>query len=174
MKKLFCTFLSVVLLISMLSGLALAKTTDAVAEKQISSAVYEGRDVILRNLAVLPESGWIIVTEEVGNPSFETEQVLRSDPDRQVTKTFSHQLFKQNGVSLNTSCITTVTGTYSQADGWAQIDSVTAYFSGDEARNLDYTSSASGNKGYLYLYCNGAFVGSITYSISTNGLISQV
>lgn len=56
MKRLLSTFLAAVLLISMMSGFALAKEAPAM-EDQLSGALYQGRDVILTNLSILPESG---------------------------------------------------------------------------------------------------------------------
>ena len=168
MNKKIAVILSALLCLSVLTPFASAADSPAVYSKSFT-VMKEGQDLVLKNVTVVPETGFIIVTEEMDK---QDAGVMRADPDRNTSKTFKHVIYDTNYVVMAT-CYSTVTGTYSQADGWAQIDSVTAYFVGDAASHFSYTPSKSGAYGYLNVKYDGESLSTFTYHIATNGLLSN-
>ncbi|WP_077609230.1 hypothetical protein [Clostridium sp. Marseille-P2415] len=97
---------------------------------------------------------------------------INSRPEKEVSAKFTHKIYDRNKKLMATATVT-VEGVYSQVDRWSEITSVSATFSGEFKNDFSYSSSTSGNKGYLDIIFNGVTVNTQTYTISTNGRISN-
>lgn len=137
------------------------------------------------SILIVPEQGFIIITEKLSETKGEnpvSTELVKSDfgdvgtnalPDQESTAAFSHKIVDRNNVLMATAKAT-VTGWYSQMDNWSELTDITASFIGDFASNFSYSTSYSGNTGYLNLYFNGMGAGVLTYRISTNGKIANI
>ncbi len=169
MNKKIAVILSAFLCLSALTPFASAANSPVINSKSFT-VMKEGQDLVLKNVTVVPETGFIIVTEEMDK---QDAGVMRADPDRNTSKTFKHVIYDTTSNVAMATCDSTVTGTYSQADNYAQVDSVTACFVGDFASHFSYTSSKSGAYGYLNVKYDGGSLSTFTYNIATNGLLSD-
>lgn len=130
-------------------------------------SVHRGGDITL-DIDVF-DTGFVLVP----TGSIEGNVGTRSYPEKEVTKSFIHNLYDRNGAYIGT-ITTVIKGLYSQVDNWAQITSITATFGGPYASSLSYATYLSGNTGTVYIYFIGILSGSISYRILTNGTISQI
>lgn len=92
---------------------------------------------------------------------------------KEVVARFNNRILDRTGEALAT-VTSTARGVYSLVTPWSQMLSVTATASGPYAHDIYYSSSISGNNGYLDLYFEAAYLTTFTYTISTNGMINQI
>lgn len=124
--------------------------------------------VIVMGIMLLPVSAF--AAERPDNVNAKDYSQVFSPPEKEVRKSFSHNIYDVKGVFLGTIS-TTVRGIYSQVDSYASITDITFVAS---SSSFSLIKSISGADGYLDIYYLGGYGGSIHYHISTNGTISQI
>ena len=109
-------------------------------------------------------------SEDVGEETG-SSQIMRADPYREKTQTFKYDLVI--GGEAIAKLTVEVTGIYSQYDNEAEITDVYAVISGAGRNNFDGFSDIRNGCGYLAVGYKGDGYATFTYSISTNGRISD-
>lgn len=169
MKKFISLICALTLMLSLFSVAFAAENGDAIPKDEVEYAppqVY-----VCQNLVVL-DNGMVALTQE----AYETDKALNSArgySEREKTKTFSHIIFDRNGITMAT-VYSTVTGIYSEVDHEAYLTSIKGNPTGEYARAISWTSSISGDTGYLNLFFNGYPICTFTYKIYTNGNIQEI
>ena len=153
------------------------------AETPDKTSTFE--DLYFGNVDILinEDLGLMVVTTECnedGTPlnsavetQFLTPNSVETIPEKEVTTSFSHNIYDRNN-ALMATIISTVKGVYSQVDSTAEMISISASISGPYASYFTYSTSISGADGYLYVYYNGSQVGTFHYRIYTTGSISNI
>lgn len=132
------------------------------------SAAVQGEPVYCENLTILDGGNYYCVLVD----TMEGAEVF-SYPERQVTKTFVHNILDRSGEFVAKMTLT-ITGEYSQMENTAVISSVTASYSEAQVSGLSYSVSYNGNTATIYILVNGASIGSLTYQLATNGSLQQI
>lgn len=121
------------------------------------------------NQNVMDLGDGITVVTTIISESDEVLGVTRSNPERQKTKTFRHEI--REYATVIAVLTTTVTGIYSQVAGDAYITSIKGEFTGTQAGRFHYTPSIAGDKAFMHIFCECIYRKSWIYKIYTNGNI---
>jgi hypothetical protein len=179
MKKYLCALLAVLLcFLPYSTSFASGSTTKVPTTISNNSTPAASSDY---SVTFIPEYEFTIVSTELNNTNNiepeniewnDTDSSINSLPEKEVTASFSHKIYDRNK-KLMATATSTVKGVYSSVDRWSEITSVSAKFSGEYKNDFSYSSSTDGNKGYLYIEFNGVTLNTQTYTISTNGKITN-
>lgn len=172
MKKISMFILSLAVVFFLLPAQAhAAETTDLENPNVLAE---QGHDVIACNVEVCENGEYYIVTElDDANSENQMEVSALIDPDRQTTRQFTHRINDRNGVQMAV-LTTTVTAVYSDFDNYAMITNITGSFSQQLFNGFSYTTSLDGDTGTIYIYLNGAYLGSQSYRIYQNGSLQNI
>lgn len=121
------------------------------------------------NQDVIDLGDGITVVTTIISESDEVLGVTRSNPERQKTKTFEHEI-KVDGIKAAV-LTTTVTGIYSQVAGDAYITSIKGTFTGKQAGRFFYNPDISGDTAKLFVFYDAIYRKTFIYKIYTNGNI---
>lgn len=164
------------LLLSLMMVFLLAPSTYASELPEISDEILgndmeptQGKDLILENFMVM-DQGLLAVTELVSSEDEEIFNETKGHPERIATAYFTHRIYDTNGIEM-VVFHSTVKGIYSEADGYANLSSITGYFTGPYATRFVYGTFIAGNLGAAEVGFNGALLGIFQYKIYTNGNI---
>ena len=172
MKRLFALVLSLVLCLS-IGAPAFALEGD-LAHRDSTNIPVAGSDALV---TFVPELEITIISTRVEDTdSIELASIdwTPYGPDeKEVVAAFNNRILDRNGVVMAT-VTSYARGVYSLVSPpWSQMLSVTAAISGPFANDISYSSSVSGNKGYLDLYFVSVYLATFIYTISTSDVITQ-
>lgn len=182
MKKLICILMCMMLTLpfgaSVLAldsdGGALPEKGASVMQQKAASDEVEFADAMvieMKNIYVFPDG---TICEMREGPECEMYYNDTDGPSERIkTKTFTYVLTGTGGVYLATATAT-VTGVYSQADGYAYLTSITASFTGPAAYMYTWSSSISGDTGSLDLILDSTVYITLHYKIYPNGTIQHI
>ena len=157
----------IAVMVSLIMVLASSFTTYA------AESFEEGVPMYLDNVEVL-DNGFVCITEEIHDPAYKNSgNSLRSYPEKENTVTFAHKIYGKDDVLIATF-YATVTGIYDQANRTSFITNVSGYFTGTLANNFSYRAAYTSELGRANIFYYGEFFGCFTYSIATNGKISNI
>ena len=164
------------LLLSLMMVFLLAPSTYASELPEISDEILgndmeptPGKDLILENFMVM-DQGLLAVTELVSLEDEEIFNETKGHPERIATAYFTHRIYDTNGIELAVFH-STVKGIYSEADGYANLSSITGYFTGPYATRFMYGTYITGDTGVAQVRFDGLHTGTFRYKIYTNGNI---
>ena len=135
--------------------------------REVQILINEDLGIIIETVEATDDGTPLAHIETDYSKVFDT---IQSDPDRQASRTFTHNIYDRNG-KLLAKVTSTVRETYSQADSWAIITGITPSASGPFAHDFSFGTSMSGSEGYLDIYFSGLPAGTMHYKIYSNGTI---
>ncbi len=171
MKRLLALVLALVLCLC-IGAPALALKGDF-SQRNATSTPVPGSDAFV---TFIPELELTIISTRVEDTDSIELASINWTPygadKKEVVASFNNRILDRNGAVLAT-VTSTARGVYSLVTPWSQMLSVTATASGSFAHDIYYSSSVSGNKGYLDLYFVAEYLKTFTYTISASGSTTQ-
>lgn len=164
-KKIVAVLLSLALVFSF-SAIAFATGTS-------SEGAIHGKDIVLNNVERIhtQKGDYIMITTNGKTTTVPT--LTRTHLEKEIQQVLDHTIYDRNG-QVVAKLTSTVTGVYSECDHIAMITNITGSLTGTEAGNMSYSTSISGDRGTIYVQFYGAKIASISYRMSTSGIIQYI
>lgn len=171
LKKLIVCVLTLGMVIAM-SPVNMLAAENLSTEQWDLGAVHKGEDLILEGVNIQKfDNGYTCVTIE-GTLHDRTEN-SRAIPEKEKERLFSHMIYNSSGVYMCTF-YSLVTGVYDQTQNNAFLTSIEGMFDGPMTDGMGYGVVLNGSVGTVNIYCYTIYLGSFTYTIATNGTISNI